>query len=132
MLRGVKRQKSKKEINGKPIKIKRKSRTPVKRFTRLIEFTEKEKISFEFLQKMLSNAIFFYHFDRNRQLYENVDVFKKRDFETFFYHVKSDPDPARVADILKRDIQSILFFNKIFINAEKYYWPIELEVADIV
>jgi hypothetical protein len=65
-------------------------------------------------------------------LYRDIDIFKKKDFGAFFYHIKSDPNPARAANILKKDIQSILFLSKIFINAEKYYWPIELEVAGIV
>jgi hypothetical protein len=70
---------------------------------------------------MLFNAIFFHHFDRNRQLYEDIDAFKRKGFGIFFYYVKGDSDSAWIADILKRNIQPILFFNKIFTNAEKYY-----------
>jgi hypothetical protein len=66
MLRDIKRQKPKKEANNKPIKIKRKSKISIEYSTRLIEFTKKEKIFFEFLQEILSNATFFHHFDRNR------------------------------------------------------------------
>jgi hypothetical protein len=64
--------------------------------------------------------------------YIETSTLLKKNFETFFYHVKSDPNPARAADISKKNIQPILFFSKTLTNAEKHYWPTELEMTGII
>ena len=47
------------------------------------------------------------------------------------FHVQSDFEENDII-IIKSEIQSIMFFSKILIDAETKYWPIELKVIEIV
>ena len=76
---------------------------------------------------MFNKFIFLIHHDFVRQLYVNVDVSHKRDFEITVYHVK-----RKKITYNKKNIEFILFFNKILISTESRYWLIELKTTDLI
>ena len=61
----------------------------------------------------------------------DVDASKKRDFEIMIFHVQSDFEENDII-IIKNEIQFIMFFSKILIDAETRYWPIELKMIEII
>ena len=66
-----------------------------------------EKLEFyRQLQKSLFNTEFFIHFNKNRILYIDIDIFKRRDFETMIYHFKSNTNFEKFQKI---DVESIFF-----------------------
>ena len=90
-----------------------------KRFSansRLNIFINVKRLFYETFQKMFNKLIFLIHHDFVRQLYVDVDVSHKRDFEVTVYHVKKEKITYN-----KKDIEFILFFNKILISAEFCY-----------
>ena len=69
---------------------------------------------FEFyqqLQKFFFNAEFLVHFDKNQILYIDINVFKKRDFETMIYHLKFH---ANFKKLRKINVESIFFLSRLF------------------
>ena len=85
--------------------------------------------SYRLLQKNFNKTSFLVHFNSNRQLYINIDVFKRREFETMIYHLKVDVN----LDKLKRnDIEFILFLSRMLSEIETKYWSTELEMCDLV
>ena len=50
------------------------------------------------------------------------------------YHVKEGYDfgPGSTKAIPRTSVQPILFLSKLFNQAEKNYWPTELEIAGII
>ena len=92
-------------------------------------FSIEELKSYRFLQKNFSKASFLIHFNSNRQLYIDIDVFKRREFETMIYHFKVDVN----FDKFKRnDIELILFLSRMLSEIETKYWSTELEMCDLV
>ena len=68
--------------------------------------------SFRQFQKSFKQTIFLIYFFDEKILYVDIDVSKRRDFETIIYHLKFN---CLNFEKLKRvDIESILFFNRIF------------------
>ena len=69
------------------------------------------------LQKFFNLINFLIHFFSEKKLYIDIDVFKRRDFETMIYHFKficlNSNKSKRI------DIESILFFNRTFNDAKK-------------
>ena len=70
------------------------------------------------LQKFFINVDFFVHFDRDRELYIDVDAFKQRDFKIMIYHLKSNVDFEKLRCI---DIEFILFLSRLLNFAEIRY-----------
>ena len=69
------------------------------------------------------------HFNSNRQFYIDIDVFKRREFETMIYHFKIDVN----FDKFKRnDIEFILFINRMLSEIETKYKFTELKMCDLV
>ena len=90
-------------------------------------FINVERLFYKIFQKMFNKFIFLIHHDFARQFYVDVDVSHERDFEIIVYHVKKEKITYN-----KKDIEFILFFNKILISAEFRYWSIELKTADLI
>ena len=90
-------------------------------------FINVERLFYEVFQKMFNKFIFLIHHDLARQLYVNVDVSHKRDFEIIVYHVKKEKITYN-----KKNIKFILFLNKILISAEFRYWSTELKTIDLI
>ena len=86
--------------------------------------------SYRQLQKFFSLVSFLIHFSINRKLYIDINAFKRREFEIMIYHIKficlNSNKSKRI------DIEFILFFNRIFNEAEKKYWFIELKMIDLM
>ena len=61
---------------------------------------------------------FLVHFDRERTLYIDIDVFKRRDFEAIIYHLKFDANFEKSRCI---NIEFILFLNKLLNVAKTRY-----------
>ncbi|SLM34971.1 transposon tf2-1 polyprotein [Lasallia pustulata] len=91
--------------------------------------TETEKEAFEFLQKSFDEPTFLTFFDRQRQLYIDIDGSKQWGFGIMVYHVKGDPGGN---DFPRKSIQPVMFLSKLLNDAERNYWPTELEVAALV
>ena len=93
--------------------------------------TEEEIQAYQQLQAAFDSPIFLAHYDRIRRLYIDIDSSKSWGFAAMVYHVKGDPDIEKSA-IPRTSVQPIMFLSKLLNEAEKGYWPTELEVAGIV
>ncbi|SLM33512.1 reverse partial [Lasallia pustulata] len=91
--------------------------------------TETEKEAFKFLQKSFDKPTFLTFFDRQRQLYIDIDGSKQWGFGIMVYHIKGDPGGN---DFPRKSIQPVMFLSKLLNDAERNYWPTELEVAALV
>ena len=97
--------------------------------TMINNFSIEKLKSYRFLQKTFNKTSFLMHFNSNRQFYINIDVFKRREFETIIYHFKINV----IFDKFKRnDIEFILFLNRMLNEIEIKYWFIELKMCDFV
>ena len=102
--------------------------------TRLNKLFELKRVVFNILQNIFSKSFYLIHSNSKRQLFIDLNVNKKFDFETMLYYVKKiylkklsfDQFSSRHA------IESILFLNRLFISVEIRYWLIEFEIVDIV
>ena len=78
-----------------------------------------EKLKFyRLLQKNFNKASFLMHFSSNRQFYIDIDVFKRREFETMIYHFKID---VNLDKFKRNDIEFILFLNQMLSEIEIKY-----------
>ena len=85
---------------------------------------------FHHLQILFLRFTIFSHFNSKHQLYIDLDVSKKFDFNVHIYHSKSKINLMSLFS--QKNTKSIFFFNYLFTDAETQYWFTELEVADIV
>ena len=46
------------------------------------------------------------------------------------YHIRGDPDPGQIFN--QKDVQFILYLNKLLNKAEQNYWPTKLEMAVLI
>ena len=83
---------------------------------RLNIFINVKRLFYEVFQKMFNKFIFLIHHNFARQFYVDVDVSYKRDFRVTVYHVK-----RKKIIYNKKNIEFILFFNKILISTEFRY-----------
>ena len=88
--------------------------------------TQEELEAFQDLQDAFRAPTFLVHFDRNRQLYIDLDASKVWGFAAMVYHKTDDSETRRSA------VQPIMFLSRSINTAERNYWPTELEVAGIV
>ena len=113
-----------------PIKPKKQLTGPArKRSSAQLHYdpTEEEIAAFHDLQDAFRAPTFLAHFDRKRKLHIDIDASKVWGFAAMVYHVRNEKDaPSR------GDIQPIMFLSKSINQAERNYWPTELEVAAIV
>ena len=94
--------------------------------------TQEEIQAYRQLQAAFDSPIFLAHYDRTRRLYIDIDSSKSWGFAAMVYHVKGDPENCEKSAIPRTSVQPILFLSKLLNEAEKGYWPTELEVAGIV
>ena len=86
--------------------------------------------SFRQLQESFKQTTFLMHFFDEKILYVDIDVSKRRDFETIIYHLKFN---CLNLEKLKRvDIESILFFNRILNIAKTKYWSTKLKMTKLI
>ena len=91
--------------------------------------TAEELESYRQLQEAFSRASFLVHFSAERVLFIDIDASKRRGFGAMVYHLKSSADPAKPK---RTDVEPILFLSRMLNEAEKRYWPTELETAGLV
>ena len=87
--------------------------------------------SYKYLQIRFSKSSLLIHFETMKSTFINVDVSKKRNFEIMIFHVQNDFEENDII-IIKNEIQFIMFFSKILIDAETRYWLIELKMVGVV
>ena len=93
--------------------------------------TEKQMASYQLLQDALSQPSILVHFDPSRTLWIDLDASKEFGFGAVVFHVKRDAKfdkgwPSRM------DVEPIMFLSRLLAQAERNYWPTELEIAGIV
>ena len=89
------------------------------------EPTSEEIQAFKDLQQAFSKSTFLIHFDKAHRLYIILDASKVFGFAAMVYHVKNDPE----GPFPQTSVQPIMFLSKCLNDAERNYWPTELEVA---
>ena len=77
---------------------------------------------------MISETFLHYQ-DPEKRLYIDIDASKAYGIGVVIYYLKGDPEGT---EIMRSDMQPILFLSKLLNQAEKHYWPTELEVATLV
>ena len=102
--------------------------------TRLKKFFELKIIFFKTLQNMLIKLFYFVHVNNKRQLFINLNVNKKFDFDAHFYYVKKFFFKNFVLKQFssRHVIELIFFLNRFFISIEIRYWSTKLKIVDIV
>ena len=95
-----------------------------------ITFIDKEMHFYKLLQKALSNSILLVHFDRVKNLWIDLDSFKKFDFDVIIFHVKKDISKDKWPT--KSDIESIAFLSRLLIKTELNYWPTKMKTACLI
>ena len=100
--------------------------------TKLPPATEKELESFRLIQSSLSKAILLVHFSSERQLWVDFDASKEFGFGAIVFHIKTGYKlplgkwPPRTA------VEPIMFLSRLLTDAERNYWPTELEMAGFI
>ena len=92
--------------------------------------TKKKKTAFATLQSLFFKFFFLIHLNIKRQLFINLNVSKKFDFEIMIYHVKAIWNDKNCFS--RNSIESIFFFNRLLSSIEIRYWFIELKLIDVV
>ena len=103
--------------------------------TSIKDFSFEKLCAFETLQNLFTKLIFLCHFDSSWQLYINVNVFKQYEFDAVIYHIESNSimnSSGKAAEFPHQKIQSIFFLNKLLTSAEKNYWFMKMETADLI
>jgi hypothetical protein len=95
-----------------------------------------ETNAFNTLQARLSQPTYLVHFNPSRRLYIDVDASKSYGFGSLIYHVKDEVDPiskdGKCLQFKRSDIEPIMLLSKSLTEAERRYWPTELEMAGLV
>ena len=63
-------------------------------------------------------------------MFIDLDISKEREFGAIIYYIKNNNKIEKYPP--KTVIKSIIFFSRFFKNIKIYYWPTELEIADII
>ncbi len=101
----------------------------------LTESTSTELNSFHQLQSMFLRLSILAHFDSEQQLYINLDIFKKFEFEAYVYYMKTAINDTAIKDteVLKqKSIKSILFLSQLLMNVKTKYQSMKLEIVCII
>ena len=75
------------------------------------------------------------HFNLDKSLFIDVDASKKLKFDIVIYYVKHEKKYREFSNkllIVKKNMKSILFFNKCLIDTKRRYWFIELKIVDLI
>ena len=86
--------------------------------------------SYKYLQIKFSKSSFLIHFEAMKSTFVDVDVSKKN-FKIMIFYVQSDSKKNDII-IIKNEIQSIMFLNKILIDAETRYWSTKLKMIEMI
>lgn len=108
--------------------------------TRITLVEESHTKSFLDLKNALSKTSILVHFDPDRTLYIDIDASHEFGFGVILFHDKSDTVSLRSKDSKPTlakwpstgNVQPIMFLSRLLTQAEKNYWPTELETAGLV
>ena len=102
--------------------------------TRVQHSTTEKTVSFDALQTVLTKSFYLVHSNFKRQLFINLNVNKKFEFDVTFYYVKKIYFDQLEFDkyFFRHVIKSIFFLSRLLIDVETKYWFIELKIVDIV
>jgi hypothetical protein len=101
--------------------------------TLLREPSNEEIDAFTKLQAEFADPRWLVHFDRDRQLYCDIDASKESGFGAMLYHLDSNYHHADVTiPPPSTKLQPISFYSRELSNAQRNYWITELEVACLV
>ena len=107
--------------------------------TRLSNPSVAELDSFQTLQELLSKPSYLTHFDPHTTLYIDIDASKDFGFGVVIYHAENEEsgqvhsvDTGFTTNATRTRIRPIMFLSRLLTDAEKNYWPTELEVAGLV
>ena len=75
--------------------------------------------SFRQFQKFFKQIIFLVHFFDEKNLYVDIDVSKRREFERIIYHLKFNC--LNLKKLKRVDIESIFFLSRMFNAIETKY-----------
>ena len=89
-----------------------------------------KNIAFIILQLLLFKSFYLIYVNIKRQLFINLNINKKFEFEIMIYHVKIIWNNKNCFS--RNSIESILFFNQLLSSIEIRYWFIELKLIDVV
>ena len=87
---------------------------------------------FRTLQSLFFESSYLIHHDRHRQLFVDLNVNKKFDFDAMIYHVKFFAKWNDKNYSSRKSLKSIFFFNRFLIFVETRYWSMKLKIIDIV
>lgn len=96
----------------------------------IVKLTLKELNVFHHLQILFSRFTIFSHFNSKHQLYIDLDVLKKFDFNIHIYHDKFKTNLTSLFS--QKETEPILFLNCLLSDIKTQYWSTELEITDIV
>lgn len=74
----------------------------------------------------------FIYYNPNKTLWIDLDISKKFGFGAVVFYTAVDEILPNKCWLSSNFIQTIFFFSRLFITAEKNYWPTELEIGDFV
>ena len=94
--------------------------------------TDAEVDAFQRLQEAFRSPTFLAHYDAARHLFVDLDASKSFGFAAMIYHLKQNQVPGIKDRVARTDVQPIMFLSRCLNDAERNYWPTELEVAGIV
>lgn len=111
--------------------------------TRLTNPTAAELLSFKILQEALSRPCYLIHFNHCWILYVDIDASKEFGFGIVIYHdwqeasdqseeASHSPSMGYTTTNKRVKIRPIMFLSRLLTDAERNYWPTELEVAGLV
>ena len=99
--------------------------------TKIIELTKFEMKSFRSIQKALFKSIFLIHFNAKRQLYVDLNFSKEEKIDAMMYHVFDDRIFFSKYSF-KRNVQFVLFFNRLLTSVEIRYWSTKFKLTKFV
>ena len=113
----------------------------------IFDSTKTEANSYRQLQDSFNRFSWLVHQDFNRVLYVDVDEFRKN-FDVMMYHLKSDNDKQSLLNNVdlknafeiklsstsfkRKNVESIMFLNRMLTFVEEKYWFIELKMIDLI
>lgn len=94
--------------------------------------TPQKLASFQSIENGLSHPSTLIYHNPDRTLWIDLDVFKEFGFEAVVFHHTADKILPNGHWPSSSSIQPILYLSRLFIAAEKNYWPTELEIVGFV
>ena len=98
--------------------------------TKVLNPTDDERNAYKALQHALSKRRYLIHYNSARELFADIDASKETGMGGMIYHVKGDIKPEEYP--LRKNVEPIMFLNRLLTAAKTRYWPTELELAAIV